>query len=258
MTYWKKINIVLCVLVLFVAGCSGEKTTEAMGDLDSLQEQINVLQGQIQEAQARVDKLMQSKVVTNESVVQEEVSVKEAEESIEEGAVATSDDEKNLKDILSNATSETIMVFICDDFDKSGTIEAFAVTSTDPYAKMYGDPDNITDCYDNYTVWYVTYSGANAVDKSTLGPGFVSMSEAEFADGTKTILSNNFRSNNDTDTAVFVVIDDNYKYLGSYPSASVTDGQLDSSTFQQGTVEGQIYEYQDGSLVLVKEYTEEF
>jgi RNA polymerase subunit RPABC4/transcription elongation factor Spt4 len=172
------------------------------------------------------------------------------------------DTEDNLVAVLSAECSDTLMVIIRDDFDGDGVYEAFAATSKDPNAVYYNDPDNYYDCYDDYTIWYVTYESATPVEDVPFGPNFVRMSSGTFRDGTKAVIVDSFMSNVDTDSYIFTLHGGTYKYLGTHTSSGISeDGLLYSGHFIRGMnsnyFETEIYEYSNGELIFKEKIKED-
>ncbi len=102
-----------------------------------------------------MDSATEEKVVEVEAPAIASTEASSIEEVIEE-VVKVADSEDDLLAVLSAACSDTLMMIIRDDFDGDGVFEAFAATSKDPYAVYFNDPDNASDCYDDFTIWYVT------------------------------------------------------------------------------------------------------
>lgn len=185
------------------------------------------------------------------------------EQEIEDSVVAVSDSEDDLKAILLEKCQDTLMVMIRDDFDEDGIYEAFAATSKDPYAVYFNDPDNASDCYDDYTIWYVTHEEASVIEDVSFGPNFVMMKEGTFKDGTKSVIVDGFMSNVDTDSYIFIVADGKYKYLGTHTSSNIADdGLLYSGHFVRDVdsnyFETEVFEYTNGELVLIDSYREDW
>lgn len=165
------------------------------------------------------------------------------------------DTEEALMSVLSAVCSDTLMVFIRDDFDGNGVFEAVAATSKDPNAIYFNDPENALDCYDDVTIWYVTTEKAVALDDVSNKNCFVNIRSGIFADGTKVVFVDFYMSHVDTDTYVFTFKDDAYNYLGVYSSAGVTDDGLFYTghyfwSEESRTYETEIYEYSDGKFIL--------
>ncbi len=208
-----------------------------------------------------VDNSIEAEVKAESPAIEssEEVAVEVA--PIEEVEIVA-DSEDDLLAVLSAVCSDTLMMIIRDDFDGDGIFEAFVATSKDPYAVYFNDPDNASDCYDDFTIWYVTHVEATAIDDVPFGPNFVYMKSGVFADGTKAVIVDCFMSNVDTDSYIFTLKEGSYNYLGTHTSASIAeDGLLYSGHFirdiEANYFETEIYEYSNDELILKDTIKEE-
>lgn len=201
-----------------------------------------------------IDDSIEGDTIVDAPVTDSSENVGVEAEPIEESE-KVADSEDDLMAIISDACSDTLMMMIRDDFDGDGIFEAFAATSKDPYAVYFNDPDNASDCYDDFTIWYVTHTDATAIKDVSFGPNFVYMKSGVFTDGTKAVIVDCFMSNVDTDSYIFTLKDGTYSYLGTYTSANIADdGLLYSGHFIRDTdanyFETEIYEYSNDELVL--------
>ena len=172
--------------------------------------------------------------------------------------------ETDLRAIFGNATDETILYFICDDFDDDGVSEAFAATSENA-ADAEELLSGILDCITPYKIWFVTGNGAEAMDESLFQDCFIYLSEHTFKGGKKVVAINNFYSAHDTRTYFVTVEDGQYVNLNSgneyfYTTRFDDDGILHSAHFGFGddTVEVQEYLYYNGKIILADEYNAEW
>ena len=100
----------------------------------------------------------QKLILENEEISAEKNnSVNKADEP-SQSVDSTNDDKKHvgeseLRALLENATDETILYFICDDFDDDGTKEAFAATSEND-ADAEELLNGILDCISPYKIWF--------------------------------------------------------------------------------------------------------
>jgi hypothetical protein len=172
--------------------------------------------------------------------------------------------ETDLRAILEQSTEETILYFICDDFDDDGILEAFAATSENA-ADAEELLSGILDCISPYKIWFVTSKGAESMDESLFQDCFIYLEEQTFKGGKKVIAINNFFSAHDTRT-YFVTVED-----GQYVNLNVGDEYYYSTYFDENgvlhsmhygfgdeTVEVQEYLYYNGKIILADEYDEEW
>ena len=232
-------SLSIASLVLFGCGQTSTETVDAPVTNNAIVEDVEVVEAETETEAPAID--------TSENAAVETEPIEEVEK--------VADTEDDLLAILSNACSDTILKIIRDDFDGDDVFEAFAVTSKDPYAEYFNDPDNAPDCYDDFTVWYVTHAEATAINDVPFGPNFVYMKSGVFADGTKAVIVDCFMSNVDTDSYIFTLKDGTYNYLGTHTSATIAeDGLLYSWHYiidiETSYFEAEIYEYTDEELIL--------
>lgn len=195
---------------------------------------------------------------TSETLAQEEPipTVSEPEEEPTSEPVNV-----DLKALLAEATDEAVAYFVEDDFEDNGAKEAFAVTTPDTSEAeglLSGDLDSLV----SYTVWFISSKGAEALDASNFNDVFVYLSSGAFTSGKKAVLIDTWLSARNTRTYVAVVENGECKLLNRgedfITSAFFTeDGILKSSNFRyDNTFEIKEYSYDNGALVLEKEYTE--
>ena len=200
-----------------------------------------------------LDRIEVSEAVGESEIYTENVEMELTEQEENIGSF----DREAFEILLAEATTETIVEMVVEDFDNNGQPEAFAITANpEMYARFLVDPESTEGCMTS-SFWYLSTDGCTNIyfeDKDA----FLTLEYGVLNDEIKYVMVEDWGSAHYSYDSLYTVENNGYKLMFTLPSIMVNeDGTISSysGTYSnQGYVEDvSIYAYIDGELVKIIE-----